>query len=128
MRYSPRSLVSVRATSRAPSTRMTTTPLTGRSPPAATAPPTGWARASLLQARRATIARRRVRMPPSIGTAAASVQRVPPAQPRETRVVSIGGDPFAPVLDRQRGMIRVGNEIALGAGGEAELREDLPVP
>src|SRR5687767_14755694 len=48
-------------------------------------------------------------------------------EPLETAVVAVRGDPFASGLDREGGEIRVGNEIAAGAGLRAEVGEDRPV-
>ena len=50
-----------------------------------------------------------------------------PAQPGEPAEIPIGGDPLASGLDGERGQVRVGYEVPLRAGGQAEPLEDFPV-
>src|SRR5262249_48092737 len=58
---------------------------------------------------------------------AASAERMPDAKPREAAIVAVGRDPLAAGLDRERGEIRVGNEVAARTDLLAEAREDRPV-
>ncbi len=50
-----------------------------------------------------------------------------PAKPGESTEVPVGRDPLTAALDRERGKVRVGDEVAAGAGGAAETLEDRPV-
>ena len=52
---------------------------------------------------------------------------MPPAQLWESTEVGVRGDPFAVVLDGERRVIRVGNEIAGRLHLPAEPIEDLEV-
>ena len=51
-----------------------------------------------------------------------------PAQSAEAAVIAVGRDPFAPRLDRQRGKVRVGHQVAAHAAVAAETLEDVPMP
>lgn len=51
-----------------------------------------------------------------------------PAQAREAVEVRIGRNHGAAVLDSDGGMLRVGDELAGGAGTAAEILEDLEMP
>ncbi len=48
--------------------------------------------------------------------------------PAESRVVAVGGDPLAAVLDGERGVVGIRDEVAAGLGVGDELGEDSPVP
>src|SRR5688572_323835 len=52
---------------------------------------------------------------------------MPPAQIGELREVAIEADPFAPVLECERGVLGVGDEGAAGLGTAAQLLEDPPM-
>ena len=55
------------------------------------------------------------------------VERMAPAQIGELREVAIEADPFAPVLERQRGVLGVGDQAAAGLGAPAQLLEYRPM-
>jgi hypothetical protein len=56
---------------------------------------------------------------------------IPPADDaiaaREPAEVAVGGDPLASRLDRQRGEVGVGRQVALDARRPTEAGEDVPV-
>jgi hypothetical protein len=56
-----------------------------------------------------------------------SAERMADAQPAETSVIAVGGDPFAAGLDRKRGEVRISNQVPARAGVGAEAGEDRPV-
>jgi hypothetical protein len=58
---------------------------------------------------------------------ASSVERVAPAQAGELREVAIEADSLAPVLEREGGVMRVGDQRAARLGAAAEVHEDRPV-
>src|SRR5690606_22363248 len=63
--------------------------------------------------------------PPCRARATLSPQRVPPAQAGEAVEVRIGGDQGAAVLEGDGRMLRVGDQLARGAGALAQAPEDL---
>lgn len=50
-----------------------------------------------------------------------------PTQALEPAEVPVGGDPFAACLDRQRGVVGIGHQVALHARLAAEPPKDLPM-
>ena len=53
---------------------------------------------------------------------------IPPAQTRKAAVVPVARHPLASRLDRQRGQIGVGNQVALDPGIPTQADENVPVP
>ena len=53
---------------------------------------------------------------------------MPPTKPGKAGIVAIGGDPLNAVLDGQRCVVGIGNEIPSGICLPAEVKENRPVP